>query len=148
MSSDGQPIAVTKLLRERTLEGTDLLCQYHTAVNMPGVAALWVGRHRPTDDDPHHYETFEQAWFFGDREFATVEEAVAAWQAHEREKVIRDRVGESLRRFRFGLIRPLWRDMQDADREGWMNAGDVLMRLFASFALRIDMENDDGHRGP
>lgn len=35
---------------------------------------------------------------------------------------IDDRLGEALRRWRHGLIRPLWRDMTDADKEGWRNA--------------------------
>lgn len=33
-----------------------------------------------------------------------------------------DRLGEALRRWRHGLIRPLWRDMTEADKEGWRNA--------------------------
>jgi hypothetical protein len=41
---------------------------------------------------------------------------------------LRDRLGEALRRHRHGLIRPLWADMNEPDREAYRRAADMFVR--------------------
>lgn len=39
---------------------------------------------------------------------------------------IDDRLGEALRRWRHGLVRPLWADLPEADKEGWRKEAALL----------------------
>ena len=56
------------------------------------------------------------------------------------ERDIDDRLGEALHRIRYGLIRPLWRDMTEESREGWRNiAQSVRMTTFKDVGLRIEI---------
>jgi hypothetical protein len=147
MNQARKTITVTRLRMERKLPGTDLLCQYRSIVNMPGVTQLWVGRIRqpavagvqPT------YETMEEAWIFEGEEFYSVDDLMHAWNGGIERRVLRDRLAEALRRLVHGLIRPLWTDMREEDREPWRIKAAALMKLFASFDLEFSlMENQDG----
>jgi hypothetical protein len=112
---------------------------------MPGLSAIWVGRARPTADDPYRYETIESAWIYRDVEYATAAEAIAAWNEDQRQQLLRDRVGEALRRLFYGLIRPLWRDLPEERRNTWRRTADVVMRLLRSFGVRIELaDKTDG----
>jgi hypothetical protein len=52
-------------------------------------------------------------------------------------RTIRDHLGEILRRWRFGEMRPLWPDMDDGRREEWRHQADHLMRLAEGAGLDI-----------
>ena len=45
---------------------------------------------------------------------------------------VTDRLGEALRRYRHGLVRPLWADLPEEEREGWRSTA----AAFATTQLR------------
>lgn len=139
MTHAGERVAVTTLRAERKLPGTDLFCQYHRVVNLPGLSCIWVGRVKPdaAPGSTPDYETLEQAWLLDGEEYYSLDEAIAAWHAKREREDLRDRVAEAVRRMLYGLIRPLWHDMKDIDRERWRERADALLRLFRSFGLTI-----------
>jgi hypothetical protein len=56
------------------------------------------------------------------------------------QRSIDDRLGEALRRIRHGLMRPLWADMDEADKEGWINlAASVRATVFKDVGIRIEI---------
>lgn len=48
---------------------------------------------------------------------------------------IRDRIGEAVRRYVYGLVRPLWHDLPEEHREAWRREGDVLVRILGSVGI-------------
>lgn len=53
------------------------------------------------------------------------------------ERPVRDRLGEALRRRRFGLVRPLWADQSADGRELWCGEADDFLRLASECGLEI-----------
>lgn len=147
MSVSSTSRGVSKLRATKPIPGTDLFTQVYDIVNMPGVTALWAGRVLPTANpgDPVEYETTDQVWLYRGEEFATVADVIAAWNADQRAAVVRDRTAEGLRRLIHGLIRPLWHDMTEEQREGWRCKADIFIRLLAGFGVRFELgERPDG----
>src|SRR6185437_2585441 len=100
MTQARKPVAITKLRSQRKLPGTDLLCQYRSIVNMPGVTKLWVGRikHPAVAGVLPSYETMEEAWIFEGEEFYSFDDLMNAWNGGIERRVLRDRLAEALRR--------------------------------------------------
>ncbi len=51
-----------------------------------------------------------------------------------------DRLGEALRRYRHGLMRPLWADMTEADKDGWRNLAATFVMDLKKVSIRIEVE--------
>jgi len=58
-------------------------------------------------------------------------------------RTLRDRLGETLRRYRHGLLRPLWADMTEPARESYRDLADQFVRIAASVGLRIAITDTD-----
>ena len=57
------------------------------------------------------------------------------------ERDITDRLAEALRRYRHGLIRPLWADLPEEDRDGWRNmAASFRDTLLREVGLKLEVE--------
>lgn len=54
----------------------------------------------------------------------------------------RDVLGEALRRNRLGLMRPLWRELPDGLKEGWLSEADFIIARLAEAGYRIVKEGD------
>ena len=55
----------------------------------------------------------------------------------------RDVLGEALRRDRFGLVRPLWADLQEAGiKEDWRHRADLIIARLAEAGYRIVKEGE------
>jgi hypothetical protein len=58
------------------------------------------------------------------------------------ERPVRDRVGEALRRWTVGALRPLWADAAESKREEWRGFADQFIRIAANCGVKI--ERSDG----
>jgi hypothetical protein len=61
-------------------------------------------------------------------------------QIYAPDRDVLDRLGEALRRYRHGLMRPLWADMTEADREGWRNLAATFVMDLKNVGIRIEVE--------
>jgi hypothetical protein len=52
---------------------------------------------------------------------------------------VRDRLGEALRRHLHGLMRPLWSDMNDVDRELWHVTAESFVEIAESCGPKIEV---------
>lgn len=50
---------------------------------------------------------------------------------------VRDQLAEAMRRRAYGLIRPLWAELPDEKKTGWLEAADGFIALLASMGLKI-----------
>lgn len=141
-----QTMPVERLKQTLTLQGTDLFTRYSDIINLPGVTSLWVGRALPTEPGSiPDYEVVEHVWFFKGEEYNSFSDVTDAWTDHHRDQLQRERMAEAMRRIHHGLIRPLWRDLPDANKQSWLQLADTLIRLMRSFGLRLElMERTDG----
>lgn len=134
-------IALTKLEHECTIPGTELFAQYYTVTNMPGVAALWVGKIQSVE--PLSYATIEQVWLYEGEEYPSFSAVRQAWREGEMSKRRRDAVAQALLRGTRGLARPFWSHMTDADRESWRKTADHFIRLLSAFGCNLTFQEDD-----
>lgn len=58
-------------------------------------------------------------------------------QKHPRD--LRDRLGEALRRAKFGMIRPLWHDLHEHMKEQYREHADQLLISSRHCGVRIDL---------
>lgn len=58
-----------------------------------------------------------------------------------------DAMGEACRRHVHGLIRPLWSDMTDDQRSGWIVAGQKQRRIMESCGLAITIAASEADNG-
>ena len=52
---------------------------------------------------------------------------------------VRDRLGEALRRASRGLMRPLWADMSEAEKDIWRDAADRVERVCLDVGLKLEI---------
>lgn len=50
-----------------------------------------------------------------------------------------DRLGEALRRYRYGLIRPLWADLKEETREWWRGEASFFVLRLADVGLKVEI---------
>lgn len=53
------------------------------------------------------------------------------------ERSIPDRLGEALRVHRYGLIRPLWPDLDDANKEAWRAVAGRFIGIMRRRGLKV-----------
>jgi hypothetical protein len=134
-------LPVTRHRTTGAVPGTDLFFHCRDVVNMPGVKYLWVGRLVPgLPGNPPQFDCYEELWLYEGREYFDVEQVIAAVAFADGQRAVRDRMGETLRRLIHGLIRPLWADMPDHERESWRAKADATMRLMSSFNLAVTLQ--------
>ena len=69
--------------------------------------------------------------------FGSAGEALLAWDAQQTDLEIVEALGESLLRYRFGLMRPLWGDRTPKDKALWISAARGFRRLLNSLGFDI-----------
>lgn len=58
----------------------------------------------------------------------------------DREEILRDRLGEIMRRDAYGLVRPLWADLPEPLRERWRERADRLIERCRARGIIITIE--------
>lgn len=102
--------------------------QVHELPGYPGMTIVCIGA-GDIENWTQHYEVAGQA-------FTSLPDALNAWR-DQFERPMRDRMGEVLRRYAHGLIRPLWRDMREEERESWRRSADLFMAALAVLHIKV-----------
>jgi len=135
MSSAAQPLAetiyVSKLLRTDTLEHGRVR-QIFDVLGLPGMQVVCVSQ----VNDDREFEPVSQEYRLTDGQtFENLDDALLAWDELKASLALLDGVGELLRRHRHGLMRPLWQELKDHEKEPWR----AMARQFLQLATSLDL---------
>jgi hypothetical protein len=85
------------------------------------------------------FETVEQRYEIpaSGKVFESADEALLAWDAEQNDHEIAEGLGETILRYRHGLMRPLWADRKPADKAMWIATARAFRRLLNSLGFDI-----------
>ncbi len=84
------------------------------------------------------FETIERRYVLSSgREFDDAGEALLAWDSEQQDHEIVDALGETLLRYRLGLVRPLWSERKPADKAIWIAGARSFRRILNSLGFDV-----------
>lgn len=85
------------------------------------------------------FETVEQHYEIPSigKTFDDADEAMSAWDAEQADHEIAEALGETLLRYRLGLVRPLWADRTAKDKAIWIAGARAFRRLLNGLGFDI-----------
>lgn len=104
--------------------------------NCPGLVVVCELADMGNDGE---FETIEQRFEIPatGKVFDNAGDALLAWDAEQTDHEIAEALGETLLRFRHGLMRPLWGDRKSADKTMWIAAERSFRRLLNSLGFDV-----------
>jgi hypothetical protein len=104
--------------------------------NCPGLVVICELADMGNDGE---FETVEQRYEIpaSGKVFDNAGEALLAWDAEQTDHEIAEALGETLLRFRHGLMRPLWADRKPGDKAMWIAAARGFRGLLNSLGFDI-----------
>lgn len=107
--------------------------QIYDIKNCPGLIVVRDGYH--VGDHFEVEDTQYQVQATG-RYFTDAAEALLAWDDAKGERELLDALAHSLRRYRMGVVRPLWEDTPPADKAKWIGNA----KIFRDTMIRLGID--------
>ena len=109
--------------------------QVYDVTNCPGMTIVWEGFKVDAESE---FETVSQTYHLstGDS-FDNPDEALLAWDATQGDHDIAEALGETLLRWRFGLMRPLWSERSPKQKEVWIVNARSFRRLLNGLGFDV-----------
>lgn len=103
--------------------------------NCPGIIVVVEGFKVGEADD---FETVSLTYHLSTGDvFETADEALLAWDAAQNDHEIVEALGETILRWRHGLMRPLWSERKPGQKAPWIAAARSFRRLLNSLGFDI-----------
>jgi hypothetical protein len=122
-------------LRETVALDHGRVRQIFDVANCPGLVVVCELSDLGNDGE---FETVEQRYELSSgKVFENADEALLAWDAEQQDHDIAEATGETLLRYRLGLVRPLWADRTPKDKAMWIAGARAFRRLLNSLGFDI-----------
>lgn len=123
-------------LRETVALDHGRIRQIFDVRNCPGLVVVCELSDLGNDGE---FETIEQRYELpaSGKVFESAEEALLAWDAEQQDHDVAQATGETLLRFRHGLVRPLWEQRTAKDKAIWIAGARSFRRLLNSLGFDI-----------